>query len=107
MRLFSRSSIANETKTVFAWLPVRVVSMDVHVDKNVKVVRVEWLWLEYVGMRHIMQSGNYRGVEYYKLDNDAKVIAAKKTVSDKLGEPSPVEDGLTLDQFNNYNGDNK
>ena len=70
MLLHSSTHIANETKIVFAWLPVKVVSMEVHPDKNVKVVREEIVWLEKVGVRYLLQSGAYRGKEYFKVSED-------------------------------------
>lgn len=73
MLLFSSSHIANETKIVFAWLPVKVISMEVHPDKNVKVIKEEIVWMEHVGVRYMLQTGVYRGKEYFKCDKDMRI----------------------------------
>lgn len=71
MKLFSKSRVANETRTVFAWWPVTVRSIETVPDKRLKVVSEKLVWLERVGVRYILQSGMYLGKTYYTLDEDS------------------------------------
>lgn len=70
MQLYSCSRVANETRTVFAWWPVRIRSVEVMPDKKLKVIHEKIVWLQRVGVRHILQSGIYQGKTYYELEKE-------------------------------------